>query len=167
MVEREIFNLKVAGSIPAGLTKIMFVYYTYKERHVSGGDAESSGPFADRSDAYYDWDLKDLSVEQPRDTPYNGRATVGSFVDGSWVEGDIKAREEAWAIVVRYGSGDTFGTSYGHGTVACVCTDGESAAKAVEIVKGGGTVDGKTYADWIGYFERLESVHTERKMVFN
>jgi hypothetical protein len=143
----------------------MFVYYTYKER-VTGGVPESSEPYSDRSDAYYDWDLKDLSIERPQDTPYNGRAVVGSFVDDSWVEGDLKARDEAWAIVVRYGSGDTFGSSYGHGTVACVCTDAKSAAKAIEVIKAGGTVDDKGYADWIGYFERLESASSERKVVF-
>lgn len=143
----------------------MFVYYTYKES-VTGGHAESSEPYSDRSDAYYDWTLLDLSVESPQDTPYNGRAPVGSFVDGSWVEGDIKAREDAWAIVVRYGSGDTFGTSYGHGTVACVCTDAVSAGKAREIINGGGLIGDKGYAEWQGYFERLEGVSSERKIVF-
>jgi hypothetical protein len=145
----------------------MFVYYTYRERHISGGEALSNERWSDRADAFYDWTLGDLSVERPEDTPYQRSVTVGSFVDGKWVEGELKAREEAWAIVVKYSTGDTFGSSFGHGTVACVCTDGESAAKAVEIIKGGGTVDDKTYADWIGYFERLEGVHTERKIVFS
>jgi len=142
----------------------MFVYYTYKES-VTGGVPESSEPYCDRSDAIYDWDLKDLSIERPQDTPYNGSALVGSFVDGSWVDGTIKARDEAWAIVVRYGSGDTFGTSYGHGTVACICTDPKSAAEAVALIKGGGSV-GDRHCDWQGYFERLEGVSSERKVVF-
>jgi len=164
----------VKGSIPAQLTrsptssvwrtKTMFVYYTYKESH-TGGDAKSSEPYSDRSDAHYDWNLKELSITCPQDTPYNSHAMVGSFVDGSWVEGELKARDEAWAIVVRYGSGDTFGTSYGHGTIACVCTDAKSAAKAIALIKSGGKV-GDSYCEWQGYFERLEDVSSERKLVF-
>jgi len=145
----------------------MFVYYTYKDRHISGGDAESSEPYSDRSDAYYEWSLKDLSVERPQDTPYNGHATVGSFVDGSWVEGDLKARDEAWAIVVRYSTGDTFGTSHGHGTVACICTDAQSAAEAVALIQGGGDVCPSGHCEWQGYFESLEGVSSERKIVFS
>ena len=145
----------------------MFVYYTYKDDHISGGDAESSEPFSDRSDAYYDWTLKDLSIDRPQDTPYNSTAVVGSFVDGSWVQGEIKARSEAWAIVVRYGSGDTFGTSYGHGTVACICTDPKSAAEAVALIKGGGDMDPSGHCEWQGYFETLEGVSSEHKIVFS
>jgi len=143
----------------------MFVYYTYKEVHVSGGDSESSEPYSDRSDAHYDWTLLDLSVSQPKDTPYNSHASVGSVVDGQWVEGDLKARDEAWAIVVEYSSGDTFGSSYGHGTVACVCTDADSAAEVQRMIREGWTPD--TYVPWAGYFESLGSVHSERKIVFS
>jgi len=144
----------------------MHVYYTYTEHHVSGGEPLSNEEWSDRADAHYEWSLKDVYVTCPNHTPYHSSAPVGSFVKGKWVEGTLAAKDEAFAVIVRYSSGDTFGSSYGHGTVACICTDGKSAAAAVSAIQNGQVPQGDTYAAWNGYFERLEGVHCEHKLAF-
>jgi hypothetical protein len=144
----------------------MNVYYTYTEHHVSGGEALSAEEWSDRSDAHYEWTLKDVYATAPEHTPYNSSAPVGSFVKGKWVDGTLSGKDEAFVVVVRYSTGDTFGTSMGHGTVACICTDGKSAAAAVAAIQNGQVPKGREYAPWQGYFERLEGVHCEHKIAF-
>lgn len=145
----------------------MYVHYTYTECHVSGGEAEdSSDRWSSRTDAYYEWTLKDVYITAPVHTPYHSSAPVGSFIDGKWVDGELEEKGEAFVIIVRYSTGDTFGISYGHGTVACVCTDGKSANAAVEAIERGEIPENRGYAAWQGYFERIESVHCEHKLAF-
>ena len=141
------------------------LYYTYNEIHVSGGDDVSDEEWSDRTHAYYSWSLEDVSADKPP-IPLHSAAFVGAIVNGEWKERPAKAGDDVWVVVVIYGDGDTFGSSSGHGTVACICVDGESAVAAQKKIQEGweGPND---YAIWKGYFADLQSVQIKRRIVFS
>lgn len=128
--------------------------YTYREQHLGGGHATSDEQWADRTPAYYDWELDAVHISNCYDM-----STVGAIVDGVWVDTAAQVGDFIYAVVVRYSTGDTFGSSHGHGTVACFCTDAESARQATEAIRRGEVpLSERGCAEWQGYFESLDSV---------
>lgn len=144
----------------------MIIHYEYRERHLCGGEAiNPEERWSDRTDSHYDWELKGISVSKPEGTFDREEIPVIAFVDGEWTEVDCEVGDELYCVTVQYGSGDTFGRSYGHGTVACVCIDAESARRAVKLIEDGETSESFAYASWRGYFESLEYVDFTREVL--
>jgi len=72
------------------------------------------------------------------------------------VDFDPKEVNDVWVVIVRYQSGDSFGSSYGNWHIEGAY---KAEGKAIFIKKSieNGTYKG-WYKPWIGYFEGLESV---------
>jgi len=77
------------------------------------------------------------------------------------VEFDPMEYKEVYAVIVRYTTGDTFGTTHGAWEAAKIVTNKQDAEKIKkDIEKETGDYDSKKkgYHAWKGYFESLESV---------
>lgn len=125
----------------------------------SGGWALSDGPYPDREDEYTQIE----GVTVTRD-------------DDSYIKVPFEPVDDTtvYVVIVRYQSGDTFGTSYGNYEVMDVFDDADEAKELAEAVdrdayssdirgkvetKFEFTHDGKEYYKaWVGYFERYEGV---------
>jgi hypothetical protein len=127
------------------------IYVTYNERR-SGGEPESSERYCSRSDTIIEYNLKGASVMSPKSTSYYNTYEVAWETLPSII----------YVVLVRYKSGDTFGSSYGNGYVEGVYADEASAAAVMQSISGKSY---KGYAPWDGYFERLESVDVEPLML--
>ena len=94
---------------------------------------------------------------------------------------DVQEGDEIFAVYVRYGSGDSFGSSTGNGSIIAAYTDIEHARIAVSnfeknssgmqvSIPAGVDMTGKltytkVYNPAAGYFENLETVDFERLVV--
>jgi hypothetical protein len=84
----------------------------------------------------------------------------------------VEPGQTVYPVVVRYGTGSTFGHRGGCVTVTGVWETYEDAHQAEELVRQYGgyeeiTVQGQTFytGTWIGYFESLEGVVVESQVV--
>jgi hypothetical protein len=136
--------------------------YTYKDEFVSGGEPEDpEDRWTSYSDEYWEWELQDVHISGAFDW-----APCGRILDEVWHDCEVQVGDFVYVVVVTYGSGDTFRTSHGHGTVACFCVDAESARAAkAAILHDDVPTDGSGNAPWKGYFERLEDVTVITKQV--
>jgi hypothetical protein len=75
------------------------------------------------------------------------------------VEPDVLDADEVYAVVVTYGSGDTFGHSTGEKCVPHIVTKLEEAVKIEKSINDGSY---KGYAPWNGYFESLEDTEIKK-----
>ena len=130
------------------------LYLTYDEGSHGGGYDESDdsdGPYRNRNPEYKQVTFKKFYREPPADR---------FFYDSVEVEDDLFNEKTLCLAVVRYSTGDTFGTSHGHWHIEGVYkTEEEAEAALKEAVKPSPPPkkgEMQRYKVWEGYFERLE-----------
>lgn len=144
------------------------LFYTYREEHISGGEPLSDEEWCSYSDSHYSWRLQDVSVKAPKSTPYNGFVEVGKLIGDKWKAEEASVGDDVWVVVVQYSTGSTFGRSFGHGTVACICKNEDDAIDIKNAINSGWSGPGSVhFATWQGYFEDIESVYLERRIVLS
>jgi hypothetical protein len=127
----------------------MKLYVTYSERRSGGICGEEQ--YSRRSDTIIDFQLNSVSYQEPEDwykEPFEIDCT--------------EIPQIVYVVLVRYGSGDSFGQSYGHGQIEGVYLSEDEAQKIVESIRKE-TYTG--YSPWIGYFNSLECVNYHPMMV--
>ena len=119
------------------------IFIEYKS-YSTGGD-----PLSDES-----WcSISDQNTSVSWKKAYKGHP--GGFVETVEVDFDLKEVEVIFWVVVRYTTGDTFGTSYGNWE-KIGCYKSLKEAREVEESIEDGTYEG--YKCWDGYFEALEEI---------
>ena len=119
----------------------IFIEYS---SHSTGGDPLSNERWSSRSDQHTEVRWRRACKEHP-----------GGFPETIEVDFDPIEVDVVFFIVVRYTTGDTFGTSYGNWEdIGCY----KSLKEAREVKKSieDGSYEG--YKCWEGYFESLEDV---------
>lgn len=143
----------------------MRIWATYNQEFEGGGErTDPDDVYSDRTDAHYSWTLGKVSISHP-ENPYHEMIRCGAIVHGAWVDVETEVGDSLWVVSVIYSTGDTFGTSYGHGTVVCACKDQESAQYIERQINQGEKPEMITSAPWCGYFERVQEVCLEDKKV--
>ena len=143
------------------------VWVTYKEKHISGGEAESNEAYSNRSPEYRDFILDSVELTSPE---------RGFYFQECGVSFEPNAGKRVYVVVVRYSSGDTFGSSYGHGHIEgvydsinvaeaikrLICSSGISNREVYAKLKDIEVSDINDYWPWTGYFEVLQEVEIHR-----
>lgn len=123
------------------------LYIDYSE-YITGGEAIGDGPFCDHEDEYREVYLNGVyrSMDSPK-APF--------FYDSKEVAEETFKKDTVYLVVVRYTTGNTFGTIHGAWHIEGIYPDAAQAAIACRKIEDG-TYQG--YKPWDGYFERLENV---------
>lgn len=128
------------------------------------------------------WDVGDVGHSYYGCTVYTGpaggRGSYGSYTEEFEVPFDAPPGTVVYPVIVRYGTGSTFGRTDGLVTVLGVWEKYEEALAAERAARQSvtdhgaagryeTTVAGQTFytGTWIGYFEHLEDVIVETKIV--
>jgi hypothetical protein len=131
------------------MSKKTTLHVNYQEWHESGGDVmegeDSDSPYASRNPAYRHWEVTDITLSNG--TPYHSPFT--------WT-GEVP--EKLFVVWVRYHDGNTFGTTYGYGTVEGVFADAITAQLAVDSIRADQWNSPNGYCCWDGYFSGLDEV---------
>jgi len=137
----------------------MLIHVTYNSYHESGGKTLTNEEWSDRSDSYYSFEVTGAFSEGTT-PPGPNFETVPSSIPEQYT-GPI------WIVWVRYGDGDTFGHSSGHGRIEGafllesdanqLCKNIESSGENYKSVHG--------YNIWDGYFNSLKGIHTEQFLI--
>ena len=136
----------------AGKTLRLFVDY----EQVDTDEAEDD---SDSRDTYIDVTFLNVYRAMGPDAPF--------FYSSAIVDRKTHESEEVCLVVVRYTTGDTFGTTHGAWAIEGIYSTPTEADKVVQKIQQ------KTYSGykpWEGYFERLEEVYIESfatKSVYN
>jgi hypothetical protein len=113
-----------------------------------GGEPLTDDRWSDRSDTHVTLEVKHLYKSEPKHL---------FFKDSLDVEPKVLEAQFVYLVVVRYKTGDTFGSSYGNFHFYSVrATQEEALEDKVAIESPRGEKD--HYRPWDGYFERLEDV---------
>lgn len=128
------------------------VYLLYEESTHGGevceGDENSNWPSYE--DEYNEFYPKGLRLKPPE------------WSETIEVDFDPSGLDHLYVVVVRYSSGSTFGSTYGHWYIEGAYKAYDKAKKIeMAISKGTGKYD-RAYMPWEGYFESLEGVTVER-----
>ena len=155
-------------------TKGSFLWVTYSQEFECGGEAiDPEDQWTSYEPVYYSWDLGDVFLSDPPST-YNKLVRCGSLIpidpdsDSKtylWKDLDKKEGERVWVVFVIYSTGDTFSESYGNGEIVCVCKDEDSALIIKKEIWEGQTPQCISYASWNGYFESIQNVTVEKKII--
>jgi hypothetical protein len=147
------------------------VYLEYFYRR-DGGEALSSGRWADHADTHIDFSPRCVHIVDPTENRRH-------MTDGVIVNFVPKAGDTVWSVVARYQTGSTFGTIYGDYSIVGIYNDANKAddiRKAIENdyrckTKEHGSFkpphESPNYSgeSWKGYFERLEGVEVDSLLV--
>lgn len=127
------------------------LYYTYEQHCTYSKEPEEQwGEW----ETHYEWSLGRVFTKSPQGfTPYWNTVELDK---------PVEPNSKVYLVVVRYSSGNTFGRSEGNGTIAGIYTTLEQASEARELVE---QDKWPGYAPWNGYFESLESVSIEVRVV--
>jgi hypothetical protein len=128
--------------------KQQYLYLVYKESCTGGKPEDPQDRWTSYSDTYVDWTPLAILKKTP-DTPYYEDVEV----DFTPLKG-----EEVYAIIVKYRSGDTFGTSYGNGMCEQIVKTEQEAIKIAKEIEKGTYKSPYGFNEWEGYFEELEGV---------
>ena len=143
---------KVAEVKPvAEPTRLYIEYNTSSE----GGHALSDERWSDRSDEHTTVDFIRLHRNPPSHRFFYDSIELS--------HPEMAALDKLYLAVVRYTTGDTFGTSYGRWHIVGIAPKYEIAAAMLEeALKPADKGDYKNYKPWEGYFERFEDteIHT-------
>jgi len=125
------------------------VYLLYEESSHGGeicaGQEEDAWPSYE--DQYHEFTPKGLRLEAP------------AWSETIEVDFDPKKLDHLYVVIVRYSSGDTFGTTLGNWHIIGAYKSFKKAEKIrISIDKN----KYKGYKPWEGYFESLEGVTVER-----
>lgn len=130
----------------------MKIYISYSETQTGGEKLDPNDRWSSRTKTIRDYRLRQACLVRPENDWY-----VHEF--------DLKCKEapeDIYTVVVRYASGDSFGTSTGNGCVEGVYLTKKEAMKVAKDIEDD-TYKSKNrtgHCQWNGYFERFESVET-------
>lgn len=124
------------------------LYLQYTEDSRGGEKEDPDDRWSCRADTHTTFNTQSVSLEK--------RTLARNHV----MEVDFVPREGQIVdlVIVRYKTGDTFGSKYGEWCIAGVYDSPKDAELAVTQIREGTFDDNISYM-WTGYFERLESVH--------
>lgn len=125
--------------------------YLVESTEYSGGKPMSNKEWCDRSPQYHETTFFGLLRESPQ---WPHRIKVNK---------KLLDKEEGFLAVIKYSSGDTFGSSHGHCYNVGVYESYSESEKALDNALNSN--DG--YKPWEGYFEALEGTETHRLKIFN
>jgi len=126
------------------------LYLTYEERSHGGDPIDPSDRWTDHEDEYVDFYPKQL---------YSSEDKVPGWLKETLYDVDAQQGDLVHLLVVRYTTGSTFGTSYGHWYIEGVYKDAKEATEIADKIRTGTyKQEGRTYLPWEGYFERLEDI---------
>ncbi len=129
------------------------IYVVHNSIWNHGGESLSDKPFSDTADTYYDFELNGVFLHDVQ---------TSSYVDEMEIEEPIP--DHIFIVVERYTDGDTFGTSFGHGSIEGACHTIEEAQEIKAAIERDEKVHDGTFKSWHGsnvwqgYFNDLESV---------
>jgi hypothetical protein len=129
--------------------RIWIEYTTHEE----GGDTiDPDDRWSNRTDHNIELQVKKLYKSEPKHLFFKDSIEVEDL--------SILEKQYVYLVVVRYQTGDTFGTSHGNFKFYSVRgTEDEVIKDRADIEKPRGPND--PYRAWDGYFERLENVEIE------
>jgi hypothetical protein len=135
-------------------SKLLIVHY--EQRYESGGqicEGEEGDTWPNREDEYNSFTV--LSAGRRVRDPYHdglSQPAVGFPLDKPF------SSNRCYIVWVRYSTGDTFGSSHGHGSIAgAYLSRAEAEVCALAIKNKTAPFDGWR-DDWCGYFESIEEV---------
>jgi hypothetical protein len=108
------------------------------------------------------------------DGPWLDRGTTSGHVDKVYISNndynygyrgmETDLHPPFFVVYADYTTGDTFGSDYEACIVGIVKTEEEADALAFEARerRGSGSLSNGFYVPWIGYFESLQGIYTER-----
>jgi hypothetical protein len=134
----------------------MKVKVNYQEDCVERGVPESDEPYSSRSDTIYRFKVLSVSALEP----------LNPYFDEIDFDGN-KLPDHVYVVWVSYSDGDTFGRSFGHGSIQGVFASYAEALAAQAQIRSTGKglpIPGKEYthyAPWDGYFASLEGVEID------
>lgn len=121
-----------------------------------GGECLSDERWSNRSDEHITLDVKRVYKTEPEHL---------FFKDSIEVDPKVLESQFVYLVVVRYKTGDTFGSSYGNFHFYSVrATKEEAEQDRMDINAPRGVKD--SYRPWEGYFERLEEVEIHPMMLY-
>lgn len=126
------------------------LYVNYTEKHISGGKALSEGRWASRSDAFMEFNVIDITLK--RKTAYH--ETFEMDLSNPLPNG-------LFVLVARYHDGNTFGRTYGYGSIEGVFTTHEEAQQRAKELESGTVASVHGYLRWKGYFSGLDGFDIE------
>lgn len=131
------------------------VYIEYASTS-SGGERLTDEQWSDRADEHITLEVKRLYKTEPEHL---------FFKDSLEVEPKVLESQFVYLVVVRYKTGDTFGSSYGNFHFYSVRATKEEAAQDQKDINAP-RKDNNSYRPWDGYFERLEEVEIHPMLLF-
>lgn len=125
----------------------MKIYVEYKEECVWEDSDFNGEDFSGSYSTEYDYKLIKASIHVPK-SPYHEVCDV-----------DYKIiPQRVYVVLIRYSSGDTFGTSTGHGHIEKVCINEKDAQKIAQEIRDDKYSSDNKNQPWVGFFETLEGV---------
>lgn len=134
----------------------MSTLYLEYDEFSEGGEPLDDGEWCSYSDTIITWTLGKVLLDKK---------------DAAWcrseqkVDFDVKKGDTVYVVVVKYGTGDTFSHSNGNGYIEGVYQYKGQASKVVEDISSGVYSKLGKYPPWIGYFESLDDVLIEERIV--
>lgn len=143
--------------------KVFLEYEFYRE----GGEALSNEPYSSREDAHITFNPRCVHLD---DKNYK------RFIDSVSVDFMPNHGDTVWSVVVRYTTGNTFGTTYGDYVIIGIYDDADKASEVCKAIEDDDRKHEKKYGTlklpinspnysggeaWKGYFERFEHVEVE------
>lgn len=126
------------------------VYIEYTTSSEGGVAINPEERWSDRTDQHVTLEVKNLFKTEPKHL---------FFKDSIEVDPKVLEQTHAFLVVVRYQTGDTFGTSHGNFHFQDVCATQEEAEEVAKACHKPRDKNSKeNYRPWDGYFERLEDV---------
>jgi len=135
------------------------IYITYEENR-TGGVPESNERYCNYSDTHIDIRWKKAHIKHPGDYQ----------VERVDIDFDPKEVDHIYIVFVRYGSGSSFGTSYGEWELIGAYKNYEDAQEVLDKINYDEEHKHnedykkeyeKDFRSWDGYFERFESAEIE------
>jgi len=135
------------------------IYLHYKEVR-TGGEAESDEEFSSHEPEYIDFTPLSLyHFLVSKDAYVNNLYYDNKDARHHEVKFDPTKYNEAFAVIVRYTTGDTFGSTHGAwDATKNVITKKETEKNAKDIKNETGKYSPEKYCAWHGYFQSFESV---------
>jgi len=164
---------KKTSTAPVDTTPYLYVDYTASR--TGGEDQEGeSGPFAQREDEHIDFEIRGIYRSLPKDVFFHHREEVAP---------EVTKADKVWVVLVRYTTGNTFGTTHGAWHIYSIQSDSRRAEGDKRMIEFDDRRDNMTdqwnynklsdfakkliskkkhliegYVPWRGYFEKLETV---------
>lgn len=127
------------------------LYLVYDENRSGGAAHDPNDRWTNHEPTYIDVKFHEFYRQPP---------THRFFYDSIMVDEETFNADRAYLAVVRYSTGDTFGSTYGaFYIVGATATRKEATTMLEEALKGSG------YKPWEGYFESLEGTEVHGLVV--